>query len=122
MPADAIVIDRVSRRYGAVQAVRDLSLGVAAGEMFGLIGPDGAGKTTTIRMICGMLCADSGSIRVLSFDPVRQHRAVTAKMLAYQGWAGSLTLAAAQAWSMTAGPLMNGSSTGWPGLLRSSMV
>src|SRR6516162_9187278 len=48
--------------------------------------------------------------------------AVTPKMLAYQGWAGSATLAAAQAWSMIAGPLTNGSSTAWPGLLRSSMV
>ena len=77
MSADAVVFDRVSRRYGDVQAVRDLSLSVAAGEMFGLIGPDGAGKTTTIRMICGLLRADSGSIRVLGLDPIRQHREVT---------------------------------------------
>src|SRR6476469_1680270 len=45
--------------------------------MVGLIGPDGAGKTTTIRMICGLLRADSGSIRVLGLDPIRQHRDVT---------------------------------------------
>jgi len=77
LSADAVVFDRVSRRYGDVQAVRDLSLSVAAGEMFGLIGPDGAGKTTTIRMICGLLRADSGSIRVLGLDPIRQHREVT---------------------------------------------
>ena len=42
--------------------------------MFGLIGPDGAGKTTTIRLICGLLRADAGSIRVLGLDPVREHR------------------------------------------------
>jgi len=77
LSADAVVFDRVSRRYGDVQAVRDLSLSVAAGEMFGLIGPDGAGKTTTIRMMCGLLRADSGSIRVLGLDPIRQHREVT---------------------------------------------
>ena len=77
MSADAVVFDRVSRRYGDVQAVRELSMSIASGEMFGLIGPDGAGKTTTIRMICGLLRADAGSIRVLGLDPIRQHRDVT---------------------------------------------
>ncbi|MGC4085083.1 MAG: ABC transporter ATP-binding protein [Vicinamibacterales bacterium] len=67
----------MSRRYGAVEAVSDLSLSIRAGEMFGLIGPDGAGKTTTIRMICGLLRADAGSVRVLDLDPVVQHRQVT---------------------------------------------
>src|SRR5262245_35929850 len=42
--------------------------------MFGLIGPDGAGKTTTIRLICGLLRADAGTIRVLGLDPLRNHR------------------------------------------------
>ncbi len=77
MSADAVVLDRVSRRYGTVRAVTDLSLTIRAGEMFGLIGPDGAGKTTTIRMLCGLLRADAGSIRVLGLDPVTQHREVT---------------------------------------------
>ena len=77
MSADAVVFDRVSRRYGDVQAVRELSMSIASGEMFGLIGPDGAGKTTTIRMMCGLLRADAGSIRVLGLDPIRQHREVT---------------------------------------------
>jgi ABC-2 type transport system ATP-binding protein len=77
LSADAVVFDRVSRRYGDVQAVRELSMSIASGEMFGLIGPDGAGKTTTIRMICGLLRADAGSIRVLGLDPIRQHRDVT---------------------------------------------
>jgi ABC-2 type transport system ATP-binding protein len=77
LSADAVVFDRVSRRYGDVQAVRELSMSIASGEMFGLIGPDGAGKTTTIRMMCGLLRADAGSIRVLGLDPIRQHRDVT---------------------------------------------
>lgn len=77
MSADAIVLDRVSRSYGAVQAVQELSFSIRAGEMFGLIGPDGAGKTTTIRMICGLLHADAGSVRVLGLDPARQPREVT---------------------------------------------
>ena len=80
MSADAVVFDRVSRRYGAVEAVRDLSLSIRAGEMFGLIGPDGAGKTTTIRMLCGLLRADTGSVRVLGLDPVSQHRQVTSSV------------------------------------------
>jgi ABC-2 type transport system ATP-binding protein len=73
----AIVFDRVSKRFGRTDAVRDLSLEVGRGEMFGLIGPDGAGKTTTIRLMCGLLGADAGSIRVLGRDPVRHHHAIT---------------------------------------------
>jgi ABC-2 type transport system ATP-binding protein len=77
MSADVVVFEGVSKRYGEVEAVRDLSLTIDAGEMFGLIGPDGAGKTTTIRMLCGLLHADTGRIRVLDLDPVRQHAALT---------------------------------------------
>jgi drug efflux transport system ATP-binding protein len=72
-----ITLDRVSKRYGQTTAVRDLSLSVERGEMFGLIGPDGAGKTTTIRLICGLLPADTGGVRVLDFDPIRDHRHMT---------------------------------------------
>ena len=74
---DAITFDRVTKRYGRTDAVRELSLTVAAGEMFGLIGPDGAGKTTTIRLLCGLLTADAGRVRVLDLDPRRDHRALT---------------------------------------------
>src|SRR5437867_12457427 len=76
----AITLDRVTKRYGAATAVRELSLSVAAGEMFGLIGPDGAGKTTTIRLVCGLLGADAGTIRVLGLDPRRDHRRLTASV------------------------------------------
>jgi ABC-2 type transport system ATP-binding protein len=72
-----ITLDRVSKQYGRTTAVRELSLSVERGEMFGLIGPDGAGKTTTIRLICGLLPADAGSVRVLDLDPVRDHRRMT---------------------------------------------
>ena len=66
-----------SKRFGATPAVDDVSFEVGRGEMFGLIGPDGAGKTTTIRLLCGLLRADGGRIRVLGPDPVRQHAALT---------------------------------------------
>ena len=75
-----LTFDRVTKRYGAVTAVSDLSFSVAPGEMFGLIGPDGAGKTTTIRLLCGLLHQDSGAIRVMGHDPVREHRRVTSDL------------------------------------------
>ena len=73
----AIVFEHVSKRYGPVEALHDLSISVARGEMFGLIGPDGAGKTTTIRLACGLLPTDAGTVRVLGRDPVVEHRATT---------------------------------------------
>jgi ABC-2 type transport system ATP-binding protein len=72
-----ITFDRVTKRFGATTAVDQLSFFVDRGEMFGLIGPDGAGKTTTIRLACGLLRMDTGRIEVLGVDPVRGHRRVT---------------------------------------------
>jgi ABC-2 type transport system ATP-binding protein len=77
---DPISLARVTKRYGPLEALKDVSFGVAAGEMFGLIGPDGAGKTTTIRLICGLLAREAGEIRVFGRDPVAEHRAVTAEV------------------------------------------
>lgn len=74
---NAVEFTDVVKRYGAVEALRGVSFSVARGEMFGLIGPDGAGKTTAIRSLCGLLHINGGSIRVLGHDPVKQHRAVT---------------------------------------------
>jgi ABC-2 type transport system ATP-binding protein len=79
MPS-VVTFDRVAKRYGATTALRQLSLSIEPGEMFGLIGPDGAGKTTTIRLICGLIHADAGDVRVLGLDPVRQHRGLTASV------------------------------------------
>ena len=74
---NAIDFHNVVKRYGAVDALRGVSFAVNRGEMFGLIGPDGAGKTTAIRAICGLLHIDEGSIRVLGNDPIAEHRQVT---------------------------------------------
>ena len=76
----AIEFNAVGKKYGTTQALDALTLDVQRGEMFGLIGSDGAGKTTAIRLMCGLLRADSGSIRVLGHDPVRQHRALTERV------------------------------------------
>lgn len=60
-----IFLENVSKTFGRTMAVDNISLAVKAGEIFGLVGPDGAGKTTTIRMITGILEADRGKISVL---------------------------------------------------------
>ena len=73
----AIEFTNVRKNYGPVEALQDVSFSVQRGEMFGLIGPDGAGKTTAIRAMCGLLHVDGGAIRVLGRDPVKQHRAIT---------------------------------------------
>jgi len=54
----AIVVSALSKRFGEVRAVDGLSFEVNAGEIFGLVGPDGAGKTTALRMLAGVLSAD----------------------------------------------------------------
>ena len=54
----------LSKSFGLVHAVSDLSLQVHAGEIYGLVGADGAGKTTTIRLLCGALRADAGEVVV----------------------------------------------------------
>jgi ABC-2 type transport system ATP-binding protein len=76
----ALSFQNVVKRYGPTTAVDKLSFDVERGEMFGLIGPDGAGKTTSIRLLCGLLHADAGIVRVLGSDPVKQHRQITAKV------------------------------------------
>ncbi|MBN1965927.1 MAG: ABC transporter ATP-binding protein [Anaerolineae bacterium] len=62
---DAVTIHRVSKSFGRIQAVRDLSLTIPAGITYGLLGPNGAGKTTLIRLLAGLLRADAGEIDVL---------------------------------------------------------
>jgi ABC-2 type transport system ATP-binding protein len=67
-----IQIENLTRRFKEVTAVDGLDLAVRRGEIFGLVGPDGAGKTTTIRMLCAIMDPTSGSARVAGFDTVRQ--------------------------------------------------
>jgi ABC-2 type transport system ATP-binding protein len=66
----AIVTEGLTRRFKDVTAVDGLNLSVAAGEIFGLVGPDGSGKTTTIRMLCAIMDPTAGSARVAGFDTV----------------------------------------------------
>src|SRR5437879_5859538 len=77
MSDSALRFDRVTKNYGAVRALDDVSFAVPRGAMFGLIGPDGAGKTTAIRLTGGLLTPDGGRIDVLGRDPKKDHRALT---------------------------------------------
>lgn len=74
--APAIEIDGLRKRYGEVPALEHLSLAVSRGRIVGLIGPDGAGKTTALRIVCGLLRPDGGSVRVMGFDSTRESRRV----------------------------------------------
>ena len=74
---DAIIETRdLTRRFGDLTAVDHLNLDVARGEIFGLVGPDGAGKTTTLRMLCGLMDPTEGSARVAGHDTARESQAV----------------------------------------------
>jgi ABC-2 type transport system ATP-binding protein len=76
--AAAIEISGATRRFGAVVAVDQLSLEIPKAETFALVGPDGAGKTTLMRLICGALVLDEGSIHVDGVDVVANTAAVQA--------------------------------------------
>ena len=68
----AIRAEGLIKRFGPLVAVDGLSLEVAEGEAFALVGPDGAGKTTTIRLLCGIMDPEGGRAEVLGFDTVRE--------------------------------------------------
>lgn len=70
----AIDIQELDKRYGSTQALQNFSLQVQPGELFGLIGPDGAGKTTLMRIIASLLLPDRGRLRVLGLNPVLQYK------------------------------------------------
>ena len=67
---ESIVVKGVSKAYGRVKALQDVSFSVGKGEVFGLIGPDGAGKTTLFRILCTLLLADKGTASVDGYDVV----------------------------------------------------
>ncbi len=69
---NAIEVNNISKSYGRVKALEDVSFAVEKGEVFGLIGPDGAGKTSMFRILCTLLLADEGTASVDGFDVVKQ--------------------------------------------------
>ena len=78
--AHAIAVSELTKSYGDVQALRGVSFDVAEGEVFGLLGPNGGGKTTTVEILEGYRRRDGGSATVLGFDPGEAPRGLRARM------------------------------------------
>lgn len=77
-----VILQQVSKSFGDVRALNEVGFQVGDGELFGLIGPDGAGKSTLFRIIASLLIPDAGSCMVLGFDVVKQYREVR-KLIGY---------------------------------------
>ena len=67
----SITVSNISKSYKNVKALQNISFDVKEGELFGLIGPDGAGKTTLFRILTTLLFADEGTASVANFDVVK---------------------------------------------------
>jgi ABC-2 type transport system ATP-binding protein len=78
----AVKIEKISKSFAEIKAVDDISFNVEQGEMFGLVGPDGAGKTTTIRNLCGLIKPDSGKITLLDID-INKHKKEAQNKIGY---------------------------------------
>ena len=72
----AIDVRGLNKRFGDKHVVNDLSLRVNRGEILGFLGPNGSGKTTSIRMMCGLLTPDSGSGTCLGYDILKESREI----------------------------------------------
>jgi ABC-type multidrug transport system ATPase subunit len=77
-----ITVNALSKSYGTVQALNGVSMSVNDGELFGVIGPDGAGKSTLFRIILSLLLPDAGTIDLWGLDPVKDYREIR-KMVGY---------------------------------------
>lgn len=76
MSTAVIDVHGLNKRFGSKQVVQDFSLQVQPGEIYGFLGPNGSGKTTSIRMLCGLLTPDSGSGTCLGHDVIRDTAAI----------------------------------------------
>jgi ABC-2 type transport system ATP-binding protein len=76
-PRESVIdVTDIRKSFGPTEAVRGVDLRVSPGEMFSIVGPDGAGKTTTLRILCGILAPSSGSGTVLGHDLIRERPAI----------------------------------------------
>jgi len=71
-----IIIKNLYKSYGSIKAVNGISLTVEKGEMFGLVGPDGAGKTTTIKIMCGLIKPDDGEVNLLGKNILKDKKEI----------------------------------------------
>ena len=72
----SVTIDKLTKKFGDFTAVNQISLNVAEGEIFGFLGANGAGKTTAIRMLCGLLLPTSGGGTVAGYDIFKDHEKI----------------------------------------------
>lgn len=86
MKQHIIEISQLNKSFGSVRAVRDLSLNVRRGELFAFLGVNGAGKSTTISVMCGQLKADSGSVSICGLDAEKSIAEITRRLgVVFQG-------------------------------------
>ncbi len=74
--SSAVKVEGLSRRFGSIEALKEISFEIPTGTVFGLLGPNGSGKTTTIRLLLGLLEPSGGRAEVLGMDPIRQGNSV----------------------------------------------
>ncbi len=77
---EAITVEHISKSYGDIKALKDINFNVKSGELFGLIGPDGAGKSTLFRILTTLLVADSGNASVVGHDVVKEYKDIRKKV------------------------------------------
>ena len=75
-----ITVDNIKRKFEGVEALKGISFNVDKGEIFGVIGPDGAGKTTLFRILTTLLLADSGTATVDGHDVVKEYKEIRRKV------------------------------------------
>src|SRR4051794_4760809 len=106
----------LTRRFGSLIAVDGLDLTVQAGEIFGLVGPDGAGKTTTLRMLAGVITPSEGTAEVLGLDVVRDGSRLRRRVgyVAQRfAWYGDLTVAENMRFAADVYGVPRGERTAW---------
>ncbi len=81
-PENSVEVTTLSKKYGSVTALNEVSLEIKKGEMFGLIGPDGAGKTTLFRVMTTLILPDSGDVKIEGFDIKKDHKHIR-KIIGY---------------------------------------
>ena len=94
MSESAVSVEHCARSFGAHAVLSDVNFTIASGSVFGLVGLNGAGRTTLIRILIGLLRADAGTIRLLDNDPYSHREAMYRSMgivLEHDGFSGNLT-------------------------------
>ena len=78
----SLVVENIHKSYGKTTAVQDINLTVEEGELFGLIGPDGAGKSTLFKILTTLLIPDQGQAQVMGMDTVKRYKTIR-KIIGY---------------------------------------